>query len=324
MPAPKQAPPQPSKPPLMLPPKPSSQTPMPQRPVKTFQIGTMSGETHGEKICVYGKSGRGKSTLGRTAPNPFFIDLDGGCRKIYHPLTGKPAPIVDGITTFDDMRDALHQTDLFPSGKPCEVTVVIDNWTVAERLAEEWVFANRKLKDGRATNLRDYGWGEGYFHLQDAMRLLLQDLEPHVRAGRNVIILAQERVANIATSAGNEYLEAGPAAFHGKAGGGFVSNREDVMQWCDHVFRIDLRDALNPTTVVDSKGKVKAGKISANTSDIRAIFTGGAVHYAAKSRLVKWNRKEPYRIPLGIPFVSPADTSLWQYIFEGAEAEAAE
>ncbi len=291
------------------------------QPAKTFAIRKLSSDNEGEKITLYADSGGGKTTLASTAPGPIFLAADDGVLKIYNPITGEAN---EGLVvpSFADLRDVLHQPGFFPDKPPGESTIVVDTATMYQQMGEQWVFDHYAIKEGKANTLRAYGWGEGYMHLQDTMRLLWSDLEPHVRAGRNVIIICQKISHRIATSQGNDYLQDGPDLFHGKAGANACSVRDDLVRWSDHVFKIDLKDALIPSTVVDAKGKPKAGKLMANTTDAKAIYTGGAAHFVAKSRPVRRNREEAYRIPLCIPFDHPADTSLWDYIFGGCEAAA--
>ena len=206
-------PPNPIKPPpakLTLPTKPSTSA-APARPAKQFTIQEWGSSNDGEKIVIYGKTGMGKTTLASMAPNPVFIGFDDGGRKIIHPKTGKRLPMVPGIEGFADLRDALRQPMLWPA----KSTVVIDTITKLESVMEPYIFANYKTKGGVAKNMRDYGW-DGPAHLLDCVRLLLTDLDGLVRAGHNVILLAQLAQISVANSEGLDYLEDGPKLQHNK------------------------------------------------------------------------------------------------------------
>jgi hypothetical protein len=301
-------PPVPMKPPVAarLPPvvKPAMAKPgaAPARVRKQFVIEDWQEASEGQKIVLWAKSGMGKSTLAAMAPGAVFIGVDDGGRKITDPRNGTRIRRVPGIETFDDIRDALHQSGLFPD----KGTIVIDTITKVEPIIEPWIFANYKVKGGgTAKNMREYGW-DGPAHNLDAIRLLLTDLDQHVRQGRNVILLAQLAQVKVANAEGLDYLEDGPKLQHNNQ----YSARTEVCEWADHVFRIGYSDF----NVVREDVKAKAGKVQAG-STVRAVYTGGAQHFIAKSRPVNG-----YRIPDVIPFAEPKDDSLWQYVFEGARA----
>lgn len=269
---------------------------------KTFSISTWTDTNEGEKILMYAKSGTGKTTLASMAPNAIFIGLDDGGRKIRHPKTGEPIKVIQGIESFQDVRDALHQLDLFPEGS----TVVTDTATKLEELMEPYIFANYKQNGQTVTSMRKYGW-DGPAHVLETLRLFLTDLDALVRRGVNVVLLCQQSQIRVANAEGSDYLEDGPKLAHNNQ----YSSRAEVCEWADHVFRLGYLDF----TVVKDDAKSKAGKVLAGDAT-RAVFTGGAQHFIAKSRPI-----DGYRIPATIPFANEQDDSLWQFVFEGARAE---
>ena len=281
--------------------KPPSKPTVAATPAKTFAIKVWSDADEGEKILEYGPTGAGKSTLAAMSPNARFIGFDDGCRKVRNAITGEAVKVVDGVQSFQDLRDALHQNNLFGE----EDTIVIDTITKLEPILEPYIFRHYKVKNGTASNMRAYGW-DGPAHLLDCYRLLLTDLDAHVRVGRNVILLAQQAQIRIANAEGSDYLQDGPKLFHNNQ----YSVRGEISEWADHVIRVGYIDM----TVAASDKVGKAGKIT-TTDATRAIYTGGAQHFLAKSRPVNG-----YRIPTVIPFESESDDSLWQYIFDGARA----
>jgi|GEM_PF-1123924 len=291
-----------SKPPMKMPTKPGVAKPA-ARAAKAFSVKPWTDADEGEKILMYGKSGIGKTTLAAMAPGAIFIGIDDGGRKIRNPLTGEPVMAVSGIADFQDIRDAIHQSSLWP--KDC--TLVIDTVTKLEELMEPYIFEHYKLSGGQtATSMRKYGW-DGPAHLLECYRLMLSDLDALVRTGRNVILLAQLAQITVANAEGLDYLEDGPKLQHNKQ----YSVRTELCEWSDHVFRIGYSEF----TVEKDNDKAKAGKVQAGESK-RAVFTGGASHFIAKSRPV-----DGYRIPPLITFDSATDNSLWQFVFEGARVE---
>lgn len=259
---------------------------------KTFSIEDWSGETEGEKVILYGRSGVGKTTLATMTPDPVWIGLDDGGRKIKHPVTGKPLRCVPGIETFEDVRAAL-QSDVFDG---CG-SIVIDTITELQALAQPATF-RRVLteKGGMAQNIEDYGFHKGYRYWYDTMRLIQGDLDRHVRAGRNVILLAQNGTVRRANPGGEDFLVDAPDLYHEKN----TSILDNFVAWADHVLRID-----NSHVVVDKKGK-------AGSTNERAVFVHPEIHFVAKSRTVPLD----YSV---VQFTSPQDDGIWRLIFQGGQ-----
>jgi AAA domain len=287
--------------PLTLMPKPIPPTAKPPAPVaraaKSFVVEPWD-DGGGEKIILYGKSGIGKTTLATMAPNPIFIGVDDGARKIKNPKTGAPVNAVKGVQSFVDIRDAVHNV-VFPAGS----SLVIDTITAVQKLAEQYTFDNVKVGNKSPTSLEEYGYGKGYRYLCETMRLLLTDLGHLVRKGVNVILLAQDSDHRVSTKEGADYLEAGPELdWHGSP-----NVLAEYLQWADHILRI----AYPPPNVM--KSDVRATKGKATGSHEQQILMTGDIHFLAKNRLMP-----PGRVPPVVSFAEPADDSLWKFVFEGA------
>jgi len=264
---------------------------------KTFGIKTWDGGLQGEKMLVYGKSGMGKTTLASMAPRPVFIGLDDGGRKIRNPKTNEALRFVDGITTFDDVRDVLRSTSLFENNK----TIVIDTVTALEFLCTAHVIKTVPAKDNvPATNIESYGWGKGYRHLLDFMSLILQDCDALVKVGKNILFLAQNQLARQSNAEGDDYLADMPSLYCGK-----WSVADRYIEWADHV--LIIRDV---GLAVGKDKKVKGGQD-------RAVFTIKQPYYAAKSRPLV----DGSHLPEAISFASAEDDSLWTFLFGGKQDE---
>ena len=173
-----------------------------KRPKKTFAVKDWDGSGDGEKAIIYAESGMGKSTLGSTSPEPVFIGLDDGGRKLVNPITGDRLKFVEGVETLYDFRDALHSYSIFDNYK----TIVIDTVTILQERAEPLIFDKYLLpKGGTAASLRDYGWGDGFGHLVEVMRLILQDCDYYIKKGKNIVMLAQLSSPRKANAGGTDF-----------------------------------------------------------------------------------------------------------------------
>jgi hypothetical protein len=286
------------------PPPPSAQA----RPMKTFTAKTWDGQGEGQKVGIYGGSGDGKTTLASMAPAPLFMGLDDGGRMIRNPITGEAIKHIPGIETFDDVRDALHQRSLYEGFK----SLVIDTGTALELLVMDWVVKNIGHEKGaKVERIEDYGYGKGYQHMYDTMRLAFQDLDGLVRQGKNVIILCQKAPQVIANAAGTNYLQDGPKLYApGPESKQSFTTRGFFCEWADHIVKIDrLKQVVaGGWTETDARsGKVREHAGKAQGENVRAIFTMPLnPSYFAKTRTLI----EPV-----IAFAEPADNSFWQYLF---------
>ena len=150
-------------------------------------------------------------------------------------------------------------------------------------------------KGHRVTSIEGYGYGKGYRHLFDVMHLILADCDRLVRAGRNIILICQEAAVAETNTAGDNYLKSGPNLYHSDK----VSIRKDYIEWADHVFRIGWEGAaVDDRKITPVKGRMVSVKPDAT--------------FEAKSRGTVFADCEV------VSFTTPADDSLWQFLFGGA------
>jgi hypothetical protein len=151
--------------------------------------------------------------------------------------------------------------------------------------------------------MENYGWGRGYRFLLEHYRLLLADLDNLIRAGRNVILLAQEAPARIANQEGIDYIEAGPQLYHSNN----ASLRTETCAWVDYVLRIGYSELV----VTKDNEKATKGKVTGERT--RVIYSDGPLSFVAKSRPVQGRK-----LPPAISFADEQDDSLWKMLFQGA------
>ncbi len=226
-----------------------------------------------------------------------FLGFDDGGRRILNPKTNKPIAHIADVTCFEDMRAVCNTKGLLTTG----MSLVIDTVTTFEPYCERYTFANvpKTSRDGDTyvTNLKAYGFGEGYSHLRDTFRLFLSDLEILMRQGVNIILLAQEGHHKMkSTSEGSDYSKTGPRLYHDQR----CSLVEEVVEWCDTVAWLSYNDLA----VVLDRPTDQLGK--ALGEEDRIIHVSGKPAFWAKSRTLD--------IDL-ITFAHKADDSFWRYLF---------
>jgi len=229
-------------------------------------------------------------------PGARFIGLDDGGRCIRNPLTDKPIEHVIGLECFNDVRDALHQTGLWPKGSSC----VIDTLTMLETWAEPHIFNTiPHEKGGRVSSLEGYGYGKGYVHLYETMRLVFQDLDALVKRGVNIGLICQSMATRKANPGGTDFLQDGPKLSHTFMEKSSV--RLYACEWADHVFRIGYNDFH-----VEASRGAAVGKAGGSMTRVVAVLP--EPHYMAKSRTLK---------DQFVTFDEAGDNSIWQFVFPG-------
>lgn len=245
----------------------------------------------GHRVVLYGPGGIGKTTEAAIAPGPVaFFDLDDSLPRLQQSLAGCDVDlrVVNGIETWDAMRAALHAP-----GWDSISTIVIDSATKAEELAVAWTLQHVPHEKGtKVDSIEGYGYGKGFQHVYDTFLCLLGDLDQHVRAGRNVILVCHDCTATVPNPLGEDWIRYEPRLQSPASGKSSIRLR--VREWCDHVlffgYDIDVKD-----------GKGRGG-------GTRTVYPCELPHCMAKSRTLS------DAIPL-----QKFDRSLWTRLF-GKEA----
>lgn len=239
--------------------------------------------TEAYRVGIYGSGGIGKTSLACRAPGPVAIfDLENGLSRLYQSLVGLPIQRVEGITTWTDMREALH-SPLWTNVR----TIVIDSLTRAEQMATMHVLENISAEKGvKATSIESYGFGKGYRLLYETFLTLLGDLEQHYHAGRSIILIMHDTTATVPNPDGVDFLRWEPRL----QGQEKNSIRLTVKEWLDHLFCIRYDVAINQKT-----GKAQGG-------ETRTIYPRESAIHVAKSTL-----KDPIEYTEG-------NNSLWNLL----------
>jgi hypothetical protein len=228
-----------------------------------------------------------------------LIPLDDGTADLLDPYTGEEIDEVKDIRTFEDVRIAVRQYDLYDDND----TVIVDTVTKLEDISHQYMFKTiPHEKGGTVKSIEGYGFGKGYRHLYDTMKLFLQDVDELVRQGKNVILIAQCTTRMVPNASGEDYLCYCPRLYPGSKGTPSVD--ELYREWADHVLFIGYTSTI-----------VKEKKATGDTT--RAIFTDGKLHFKAKSRVLPDGRN----VPPVVNFDSVSDDSIFQFIFPEAYDE---
>ncbi len=144
-----------------------------------------------------------------------------------------------------------------------------DTATKLEEFAINETLRKVRGPDGKAESIEDYGYGKGYQFVFDTFRNVLGDFDAHIRAGRNVILIAHDCTQKVPNPEGEDWIRYEPRLQ--TTAGGKASIRLALKEWSDHVL------FLSYDVAVDKKKKA-AG------SGTRTLYTSELPHFMAKSR----------------------------------------
>ena len=247
---------------------------------RNFSVSTGKMQGVGQKVCLYGPGGVGKTSLASLLKDVgmkvLFIDVEDSSKFLD----------VDRVTpaNWDEVRQALHTPSLIA---PYDV-IVIESLTKLEDLAAAWVCENVQHEKGKKiTSIEDYGYGKGYQHIYESFLMVLGDLDAIARTGKHIITTAHVCTENVPNPEGENWLQYQPRLQSPPKLG---KVRERVKEGVDHLFFIDFDKA------------VSNGKAIGHGS--RTIYCSERPTYWAKSRTLS----DP--IPFG-----QNDSTLWHQLF---------
>ena len=278
--APRPLPPRPAPAQTAPPPKQALPPAAGAHPARTFAV-TSGTVARPQRVMIYGPAGIGKTSLSALAPSPVFLDLEQG-------TSAMDVPRIDGLESYADVRACL-QSSVFDGFS----TLVVDSGTKLEELIPNHVMATVPTERGQVpARLQDYGFGKEMTYIYDAYLLVLQDLDRHIRAGRNVVIICHDCTNDVPNPAGENFIRFEPRLQAPKSGKASIRSR--CIEWTDHV--LFLGYDVNATK--DGKG----------IGGTRTIYPAERPDHIAKSRTLPDSQ---------IPFTNDTDGAVWDLLLKG-------
>ncbi len=242
----------------------------------------------GQRIGIYGPGGIGKTSLACLAPGPVAIfDFDNSLTVL------RPEGDIQVVqaATWDEVRAALQA----PGWQNIH-TIVLDSVTRLEELAVAHTLKTVPMERGTfVSSVEGYGYGKGYQHVFDTFLPILNDLDAHARAGRNIIMVMHDCTCNVPNPAGDDYIRYEPRLQSPTSGKASIRLR--LREWLDHLFFVGYDIAVDKTTGLATMG------------GSRAIWTEEKSFCMAKRHMLL---KPSYVYNVN-------DNQIWKEVFNGAK-----
>ena len=206
-----------------------------------------------QRIVVYGPEGIGKSTFASQFPKPVFIDTEGSTEHLNVARTPKS----------NNWLELTSQIQYFIDNDTEYSTLVIDTIDWAEKLC-----IKNLLSEHNKSGIEDFGYGQGYVYLYEAMDRFLAKLEVLRNKGMNILFLAHSIVKRHDLPEETGSYDRYELKLEKK-------NTPLIKEWVDMVLFCNYE-----IYVVEDKGSSK--KKAAGGS--RVIYTSPTPYWSAKNR----------------------------------------
>lgn len=211
-------------------------------------------------VLLYGPPGSRKSTISTKAPNPVFLDLDGGLKTIKCAKTPR-------IKTFPEFISMLKE-----AGESNFDTIVIDTIDVMEELLH-----SQLCKKHNWENMSALGYGKCYDFAHTALMFVL-DMLLKISETKNIILIGHENIKPFKDPTADQY-DRYDIRMNKRTSGVFLARCDACLFVCNE--KITRKD-------------------NGNDDRIRAISTGRyvAVTQESASVVAKNRFMMPEKVPL--------------------------
>lgn len=232
---------------------------------RVVAMGISRGKLAGpRKLLLYADHGIGKSSFAAGAPNPLFIDIEGGTHDLDIARWDEP---VNNYLKFIEVLNFVYSQDhgFF--------TLVIDSADWLERL----IFNHIAGRAGVET-VSDIDYGKGMPRAIPMWETVLNWLQAiHRDRKMMVILLAHTKIEHVSNPEGQEYDRFSPGLFTNKNGEGAG---KIIQEWTDEVFFMRKKKFVRTEDV----GFNKTRGIAVGTEE-REILVSESAFASAKNRL---------------------------------------
>lgn len=230
------------------PPRAAAPMPAPAGGKLTSRLGAVKrGQLRSQlRHLFYGVEGVGKSSLAADAPNPLFLDIEGGADNLdvaRYAFRDGPGGHVPG--SYLDVLTAIE--DLIANPGHGYATLVIDTVDALEALMHRHL-CDGKFGAGSKKGIEDYGYGKGYKAAVEELRRLLSRLEV-LRAtgdGMQIIFVGHSFVSTFKNPEADDY-DRYSLHVHKDFGG-------QIKEWCDVVGFLRFEGGAAKLTGDETKG----------------------------------------------------------------------
>lgn len=215
----------------------------PATPAKRkIAFGSIASLKRGQLIILAGKGGTGKTTAAAMKPGETaFIDLENSLPILQDKLAAIAPDRLEHIHTVpfeftDDSAadyEALLQT-VEADGYEAVNTIVLDSWSVVQKLLKAYTFAHDQYKGKACSSTEDYGYSTFPIYAFKNYTRLANALLKHIRAGRDVVIIAHAVDDTVPDANLNDMKQWQFDAFMMKSGK--ESIRHDLFNGADQVW----------------------------------------------------------------------------------------
>lgn len=214
------------------------------------------------RIILCGMPATGKTTFASKFEKPCIADVENGSKFVD----------VDrvAIETIKDLGDFLKT---FASGEHDYKTCVVDTWDWVTKLLESMVVEEGKKKSPSIKSIGDFDFGKGYARMAQLNDQLIARMQEIVDAGYNVIVICHTQDKLFKSDPMVEPYQKYQLKMSEK-----ISAR--LREWADFVWFA----SHDISTMQTGQGMNKRTVASGDPLK-RWLYTAGAVHFDAKSRV---------------------------------------